>query len=223
MTGPTRRDWLRSVGAGITGVATSAIISEADDSRTARLRARDVLVPDVAVPNRFTQYPDPDSSRFFDILTGNAPDLINADTARVGYWDGNTQDNPHWVLSSIAIIADETLPRATVEAAAGQSNDEYVAEYDAETGPMIDFEQSHSRTDGAAEWQVDMLRTPMFNDDADNANPIFTDLMRLQFFDNVLLGTVVFGPRAEPPELTTLLEQAATQQRAQYQAYGANQ
>jgi hypothetical protein len=63
----------------------------------------------------------------------------------------------------------------------------------------------------------------MFNDDADNANPIFTDLMRLQFFDNVLLGTVVFGPRAEPPELTTLLEQAATQQRAQYQAYGANQ
>jgi len=181
-----------------------------------------MLVPDAAVPNRFTQYPEPDSGRFYDILTDNAPDLSNADTARVGYWDGNTQDDPHWVLSSIAIVADETLPRATVEAAAGQSNDKYVAEYDAETGPMIDFEQSRSRTDRAAEWQVDMLQTSLFGDATDDPYPIFTDLMRFQFFDNVLLGTVVFGPRAEPPGLTALLEQVATQQRTQYHAYGAN-
>jgi hypothetical protein len=59
-------------------------------------------------------------------------------------------------------------------------------------------------------------------DDASEADPIFSDLMRLQFLDNVLLGTVVFGPRSKPPELTALLEEFATQQYSNYRAHGAN-
>lgn len=221
MTGSTRRDWLRSVGVGVTGVVTHPLATGTNDAETARLQAHDVIISDSAVPDRFTQHPEQGEGRFLDILTDDAPELTDADTAGNGYWDGDTQDDPHWVLASMAMVADETLPRATVEAAARKSCDEYVAEYDAETGPTIDFEQSHTRSDRVAEWQVDMLHTPVFDDAADGAEPIFADLMRLQFFDDVLLGTVVFGPRAEPPELTAMLEKFATQQREQYRAHGA--
>lgn len=221
MSDQTRRDWMRSMGAGVAGVVTHPLTSRTNDAQTARLRARDVLVPETTLPERFSQYPDPGSGRFFDVLTDEVPALTDADTATNGYWDGGRQENPHWVVSSMAIVADETLARVPVEAAAGQAYDEYVADYDAETRPTIAFEQSSTRTARGAEWRMDLLQTSKFGDDSEDANILFTDLMRLQFFDNVLFGTVVFGPRAEPPALTTLLEELATQQHAQYRAHGA--
>lgn len=219
MTGQTRRDWLRNMGVGVTGVVTHPLTSGTDDDQESGLQARDVLVPDTALPERFSQYPDLGSGRFFDILTDKVPTLTDADTATNGYWDGGTQENPHWTVSSMAIVADDTLSRESVEAAAGQSYDEYVADYDAETRPTITFEQSSTRTDRGAEWRMDMFQPPMFGDDSEDTEIIFTDLMRIQLFDNVLLGTVVFGPRSESPELTAMLEAFATQQHAQYRAH----
>lgn len=219
MTDSTRRDWLRSVGVGVAGVVTHGITTGTDDAAESRLRARDVIISDSTVPNRFTQYPEPEEGRFFTILTDAVPALTDADIAGNWYWDGDEQENPHCVLASMAIVADETLPRATVEAAAEQADDEFVAEYDAETTQTIRFEQSYTRSDRVAEWQVDMVHTPVFGDPANNGEPLLTDFLRLQFFDNVLLGTVVFGPRTEPPELTALLEQFATQQHEHYRAH----
>jgi hypothetical protein len=206
---------------GVTGVVTHGITTGTDDATEPRLRARDVIISETAVPDRFTQYPETGAGRFLGLLTDEAPELSDADTAGNGYWDGEEQENPHWVLASMAMVADETLPRATVEAVAEQAEDEFVADYDTETSQTIGFEQSHTRSDRAVEWQVDMVHTPVFGDPANNGDPLFTDLLRLQFFDNVLLGTVVFGPRTEPPELTALLEQFATQQHEHYRAHGA--
>jgi hypothetical protein len=206
---------------GVTGFVPYAISSGTEDTQEPNLRARDVIVPETAVPDRFTPYSERGTGRFFEILTDEAPELTEVDIAGNGYWDGATQEDPHWVVSSIALVANDTLSRGTVEAAARKSSDEYVSEYDAETGPMIDFEQSHGRSGRSTEFQVDIVQTSMFND-ASEADSIFTDLMRLQFLDNVLLGTVVFGPRSKPPELTAMLEELATHQYANYRAHGAN-
>lgn len=222
MTDHTRRNWLRTVGMGVSGVAIHSTTTGTDDAQAARFCACDGLVPDTAVPDRFTQYPEPASTRIFDVLADEAPEPTDADTAASGYWDGDTEENPHWILSSMALVADDTLPRATIESAARQSTDEYVAEYNAETGPTIDFEQSHTRGDRATEWRVDLLQKPILANDSKDLVPLFTDLMRLQFFDNVALGTVVFGPRTEPPGLTAMLDQIATHQRVHYRVHGAN-
>ena len=219
MTGQTRRDWLRTIGVGATGVATYPLTSGTDNDQESQLKARELLVPETVVSDRFSQYADLGSGRFFDILTEEVPALTDADTVTNGYWDGGTQDNPHWTVSSMAIVADDTLSRGPVEAAARQSYDEYVADYDAETRSSIAFEQSTTRTDRGAEWQMNMLQT--YGDDSDATVIRFTDRMRIQFFDNVLLGTVVFGPRQEPPELATMLEAFTTQQHAQYCAHKA--
>lgn len=221
MTDYTRRDWLQKVGVGVTGVVPYAISNRTNDTQESNLRARDVIVPETAVPDRFTPYSERGTGRFFDILTDKTPELTDVDFAGNGYWDGTTQEDPHWVVSSLALVANDTLSRGTVETAARKAYDEYISEYDAETGPMIDFEQSRARNGRSTEFQVDMVQTSLF-DDASEGNPIFTDLMRLQFLDNVLLGTVVFGPRSEPPELTAMLEELATQQYAHYRAHGAN-
>lgn len=219
MTGQTQRDWLRHMGVGVTGVVTHPLVSGTDDDQESRLQARDLLVPETVVSDRFSQYSDLGSGRFFDILTDEVPALTDADTATNGYWDGGTQDSPHWTVSSMATVADDTLSRGPVEAAAGQSYDAYVADYNAETRPTIAFEQSSTRTDRGAEWQMNMLQTSTYSDDADDTVIRFTDRMRIQFFDNVLLGTVVFGPRQEPPALATMLEAFTTQQHAQYRAH----
>ena len=219
MTAQTRRAWLHTIGVGATGVVTHPLVSSTHGDQEPRLKARDLLVPETAVSDRFSQYADLGSGRFFDILTDEVPALTDADTATNGYWDSGTQDNPHWTVSSMAIVADDTLSRGAVEAAAGQSYDEYVAEYDAETRSSIAFEQSATRTDRGAEWQMNMLQT--YGDDSDATVIRFTDRMRIQFFDNVLFGTVVFGPRQEPPELATMLETFTTQQHSQYRAHRA--
>jgi hypothetical protein len=221
MTDYTRRDWLQNVGVSVTGFVPYATSGRTDDTQEPNVQARDVIVPETVVPDRFTPYSERGTGRFFDILTDKAPELTDVDFAGNGYWDGDTQEDPHWVVSSIALVANDTLPRGTVEAAARKSYDEYVSEYDAETEPRIDFEQSRVRSGRSTEFQVDMVQTSMF-DDASEADPIFSDLMRLQFLDNVLLGTVVFGPRSKPPELTALLEEFATQQYSNYRAHGAN-
>jgi hypothetical protein len=209
------------MGVGVSGVVTHPLVSGTVDDQESRLQARDLLVPETVVSDRFSQYADLGSGRFFDILTDEVPALTDANTATNGYWDGGTQDNPHWTISSMAIVADDTLSRGAVEAAAGQSYDEYVTDYDAETRSSIAFEQSSTRTDRGAEWQMNMLQSSMFGDGSDDTVIRFTDRMRIQFFDNVLLGTVVFGPRQEPPELATMLEAFTTQQHAQYRAHRA--
>lgn len=221
MTDYTRRSWLQNVGASVTGFAPYVISRGTKATQRSSLRARDVIVPDTVVPDRFTQYSERGTGRFFDILTDKAPELAEVDFAGNGYWDGATQEEPHWVVSSIALVANDTLPRGTVEAAAKKSYDEYVSEYDVETGSRIDFERSHARSGRSTEFRVDIVQTPMF-DDASEADPILTDLMRLQFLDNVLLATVVFGPQSEPPELSDMLEEFATQQYAHYRAHGDN-
>jgi hypothetical protein len=218
----TRRAFLQGIsGVGVIGLTTRADAEASTSTDAANFTATDLVIPPAEAPPGFEPYPTPDSNPFIDALTESALDVASTEIAVQGYWNGTTQSDPEWVLSTTALVADDPLPRAPIEAAAQQSHDEYVTAYNAETGPLIDFEQSHTRAGQVSDWRVDIIETPLFDDATDGAEPIFTDIMRHQFLGNAVLGTVAFGPTDTEPPIDELLAEYATMQRSRYETLGA--
>lgn len=215
----TRREFLQSVGA--TGIATIPI--RADEEAVTSLDAVDLLIPASEVPTGFKQQPTPDSNSFIDALYAADPGTTSADIAVQGYWKGGEQTDPEWVLSSLAIVADDSIPRETLEDAVGQSYDKYVEEYDAETTDWIQFEQTRTQTSQASEWRFTITEQSNCFNQYTGAGHIFTDLMHLQFFGNVVLATLAFGPTDTGPPVDSLVDQYATVQRTRYDNHGATQ
>lgn len=218
----TRRSFLQSIGGAGFFISPTSTADEASTSTgDASPNAADLVIPASEVPPGFEPYPVPETAPFIDALDESALDVASTDIAVQGYWKENTQSEPKWVLSATAIVADEPLPRAPIEAAAQQSYDEYVTAYNAETSLLIDFEQSHTRAGQISDWRVDIIETPLFDTSNDGTRHIFTDRMRLQFLGNVVLGTIAFGPTDTDPPIDSLLAEYATLQRSRYKTHGA--
>lgn len=214
----TRRAFLQRVGSvSVIGLSTYA---DSEDSDTT-LTATDLLIHASEVPPGFESYPTKDANSFINALHDSPVDVTSIDIDVQVYWNGTTPSDPEWVLASTALIADDPLPRPRIEAAAQQSYDEYVEAYNAETGPMIDFEQSHTRDDDVSDWRVDIIEQSLFNDSNDGAEHILTDRMRHQFLGNVVLGTIAFGPTDTDPPIDSLLDEYASLQRSRYDTHGA--
>lgn len=218
----TRRSFLQGIGGvGVTGFPTRADAEARTSANDPNLTATDLVIPAAEAPPGFEPYPTPDSNPFIDALTESALDVASTEIAVQGYWNGTTQSDPEWILSTTALVADDPLPRAPIEAAAQQSFDEYVTAYNTETSPLIDFEQSHTRAGQVSDWRVDIIETPLFDDANDGAEHIFTDIMRHQFLGNAVLGTIAFGPTDTEPPIDELLAEYATMQRIRYETLRA--
>jgi len=214
----TRRAFLQSIGGvSIIGIPTSANSEDIDP----KLTATDLLISAAEVPSGFQSYPTKEANSFIDALHDSPVDVTTIDIDVQVYWQGTTQSDPEWVLSSAALVADDQLPRPRIEDAAQQSYDEYVEAYNAETGPMIDFEKSHSRDDEVSDWRVDIIERSIFHNSNEGAGHILTDRMRHQFLGNVVLSTIAFGPTDTDPPVDSLLEEYAALQRTQYDTHGA--
>jgi hypothetical protein len=215
----TRREFLQSVGA--TGIAT--ISTWADEESVTSLNAVDLLIPASEVPTGFKQQPTPESNLFIDALYAADPGTTSADIAVQAYWKGGEQTRPKWVLSSLAIVADDSILRETLEDAVGQSYGTYVEEYAAETNIWIQFERTRTQTSQASEWRVNIIEQSDCFNQYTGAGHIFTDLMHLQFFGNVVLATLAFGPTDTGPSVDSLVDQYATVQHTRYDNHGATQ
>lgn len=219
----TRRAFLQSIGATtVTGIPTRSDDEAGTSTGDATLSATDLVISDSDVPLGFESSPTPDNNSFIDILNESSLGMVDTDIAVQGYWKGGTQSDPEWVLSTLAIVADGEVPRSIVETAAQQSYDEYVTAFEAETGPMIDFKQSHTRNGQSSDWRVEITQTLLFSDLNDGEEHIYTDYMRQQFFGNVVLGTIVFGPTDTDPSIESLLTEFATMQRNRYKTHGTS-
>lgn len=127
----TRRAFLHSIGAApLATVPTTTASGDTTNTTTeTRLTAADLLIPEPELPRGFSQQPTPDSNPFLDALHEAEPRITDADVAIDGYWNGTTANDPEWVLSPLAIVTDDPLPRETVNAAATHAHDEYIDEY----------------------------------------------------------------------------------------------
>jgi hypothetical protein len=224
MTGDhTRREFLTSIGAtALTPFVNSNVGELTKSSDKPVVSATELVITDAQTPPGYDQYPSPDNNPFIEALKQQNIPVDTADTANTGYWRGGEQDNPEWVLSSLALVADTQLDRAAVNAAAETVHHDFVESYDAETSPLIDFNQSQTRRGQQSDWHVDLIRTVPFNDEHAPVH-MFSDLMRLQYCGNVLLGTIAFGPHETQPDITSLVTQYATLQREQYHSQKESQ
>ncbi|SIS21275.1 hypothetical protein [Natronorubrum thiooxidans] len=170
------------------------------------ISASNLLIPESAASGDFEPVTGTNSIPIMSHLRTRNSWFEGAETAAQGYWKGPDEENPHWVLSSLAVVCDQTLCRHAIEEATTRCYSEYVQEYDAETPVTVEFEQSRTHYTGWTDWQMDMLSIDPFSDDPSSSSErLFTDVMRLQYHGNVLLGTVVFGPDAVGRDVSSML------------------
>lgn len=217
----SRRAFIQAIGGvSFTGLAGSATAASGTTDKSTTPSAADLVIPETAVPNGFERYSPEDVNRssapFIEKLQQLDPRFRSVATAGNAFWKGEGESDPQWVLSSIALVGADSLPRLHLEKAADVFYDEYIDEYDAETSVMIEFEKSYSAHGNVADWHVDILEAPLLTDSETDPSPILAERMHQQFLDNVFLGTVVFGPANESPSVEDLLEQLATVQRDRY-------
>lgn len=213
----TRRAFLHSIGSlSLIPALTPNQANTADDDATPA--AADLVISNSEAPSGFERYSEPDSNPFIDALDQSAFDIAHVDIATQGYWKGQTQAEPEWVLSTMALVADDTLPRTAIDSAAQLAYDEYVTEYDAETSPLINIEQTHTTSDNTAEWRLNIHEASLFDD---TTTHVYTDIMHHQYVENAVLGTIAFGPTDTETSVESLLDTYATLQRTRYNTHGA--
>jgi len=217
----TRRTFVKAIsGASFTGIPGTLLGSGAAEDDTAPVAAEMVL-PKGELPESFDCCPGPDihTIPFVETLQSVDSRFESSDIAAEGHWKGTDPKNPEWVVSSLAIVTGWPLSRKIVETAASQMWDEYIVEYNDETPLFVEVEQSHSRGEEASEWGLDIFRTPFDTAKRSEPTPLYTERLRLQFFEEVLIGTIVFGPVGSSPSVDSLLEQYAGVQRGRYESH----
>ena len=217
----TRRTFVKAIGgASFTGIPGTLLGSGAAEDDTAPVAAEMVL-PKGELPESFDCCPGPDihTIPFVETLQSVDSRFESSDIAADGYWKGTDPENPEWVVSSLAIVTAWPLSRKIVETAAGRMWDEYVAMYDDDTPFFIECEQSSSSSEHVSEWELDIIRMPHRTDIVFEAKLIYTERLRLQFFNNALIGTTVFGPTGGSPSVESLVEKYAETQCRRYKSH----
>ena len=171
-----------------------------------------MLFPESVVPSGFNSYQTPESIQILETLQAADSRFAGADTAAQGYWRGGSKANPEWVLSSVAIVSDKQLSQSNTERAVGEAYDEYISQYDAETGSSIKFEQSKSRGEQSVDWKAEIFKSYSEIDSGMEPTPIFVDQMRQQFFGDTVTLIAAFGPHTTEPMIGSLLDQCTNQQ-----------
>ena len=207
----TRRGYLKQVGStGLAGIPTT-MTKNSTDSDDREIAPEELLFPESVVPAGFNSYQTPDSIPIVETLQAADSRFTGADTAAQGYWRGGSKANPEWVLSSVAIVPDEQLSQSKTERAVGEAYDEYISQYDAETGSSIKFEQSKRRGEQSIDWRAEIFKSrPQFESDIESTL-IYVDQMRQRFFVNAITLTSVFGPYQTEPPTDLLLDQCTMQ------------
>lgn len=214
----TRRAFLKVISStGFTGLVSSHSTTPTSDSTAEipTLAASDLLIPDTAIPTIFEQYSNPDLIPLVHPVESIRQQLDSADITAKGYWKGNTRSTPQWAVVSIAMVAKKTLSRAIVEEATTQSYEGPIAKFSTDTGIMTEFEQTYSWSDRQFDWNIDMIGVSLSKDSDTDPALALREQIKIQFFDNIGLVTIIFGPGNASPSVGSLLERYAMIQSAQ--------
>ena len=215
-TDNTRRAFVGSLGS-ITLIGVPSITTKNDTDSGDSPLASDLLIPDTAIPTGFRQYSNPDSFPLVKPVESACQQLDPVDITAKAYWKGDTQSIPQWAILSIAIVADGTISRATVEEAVTRSYQGPIATINADTGVGTEFEQSYSWNGRDFNWDVDIIRVPLSRNSETDSTVALREQTQIQFFDNISLVTTVFGPGNASPSVGSLLERYASIQCGQIQ------
>jgi hypothetical protein len=152
-----------------------------------------------------------------DRLTEKDPVFEAALVAQNGYAKGEEPENPQEVVSSAAVRTPEPYDRDGIISATTAVYDEFVRQYKQETPAEIQFDQDHTSYEGHTDWSYRMTRTVEIGDQGPLDQNLFKERFRIQFLEQTLLMTLVFGPDSiTTPSVDGMVDELAAFQREQY-------
>ncbi|WP_284014859.1 hypothetical protein [Halobaculum litoreum] len=202
----TRRTLVRSVGsAGLAGTLWQ------QREPAAQVNLDELVIGDDLAPPEFTRLPTPTDAPLLKKLQTELPAFVNAPIAQSAYALGEDLEEPHWMVGTIAIDIQQEYSRSTVDSAAAESYDDFISQYESETPSQIVFDQHQEFVAANSEWSAVMKKRSAFEQ---TTVPIFEDVLLLQYFEEVLLGTVAFAPIGFGSTATDIARGYANWQRA---------
>ncbi|WP_142860668.1 hypothetical protein [Salinigranum halophilum] len=186
-----RREYLTAMGA----TALSSSLPRSTTSSEAP-SPTEFLVSSTEIPDAFTRVSTPKDVPFFERLRSVDASFADATFAGRGFWARGTEENPLWVLTTLAYVVPDGVPLESVIRATTDSHHEFVNEYDEETPPSWRFENRHERHSGYLDWNVDIWIDEMLLEgpQREGGRHTFTETMRLHLRGPVALLTNLFGP-----------------------------
>lgn len=161
----SRRSYVQLVGGAVIGSSQIPGHNNLKDTKE-DVPASDLLISQEQAPPDFEVAESVSGVPLLEYLSSADLRYEEAQSAVRGYWKGPNEQNPHWVLSSLAVVCDEPISRRTIEQAARQCYSNYVQEYDAETPDYLDLAHSRTTYQEMTDWSMVMRR----NDASSNSS-----------------------------------------------------
>lgn len=205
----------------LAGLATGPFMTAAasGDTTSESLRPEKALIAEAQLPEPFTTLSGIDAAGAFDAVESPGEGETSRDqVAYNSFWAGNEPEEPLWVAGSSACVG---VSPEDITTAAETISEEYAAfidEYDAETDSSWHVGRQYEESETFREWRtgiyigLDISSEELF-EMADK--PKLVDVFRMQYVNNTLLGTVLFGPTDWDWSHAALLDRLTEYQRDQ--------
>jgi len=207
----TRRNFIRAVGG--VGIAAGPLARSDGTDSTTDLAASDLVVSGELLPPEFEPVGVPDEPPFIERLTDADDQFEDADAAVRGYYVGGDQQHAERIVSTLAIVCDTAPPRDVVESVSRSCHEQLLDEYRTERSDVTGH-MKERHTDEWSEWRIALsLDRPPYVHKPEFTATEFLDLVRIQQYGRVVLGTVSFGPMDGTLRTDRLLWRGARKQR----------
>lgn len=197
------------------GIAGSLAGSGESDATSQGVTVEKCLIPPASIPAEFEVRESSDMVPVLDTLRPADPWFESADAAVNGYVVRDGLVDPEWVLASVTVCGEEPLPRKTVESVTTNTISKQARDYRAIDECDVRCEQTRRTRSELSEWQLDVsIAQVLPGEQVTVAAAEFTDILRFQYCDEVLLGTVVFGPQDADRSVMGMVDRFAELQRS---------
>lgn len=210
----SRRSYLAGL---TTGPFITAVSS--GDTTSGAFRPNKALIAEAQLPEPFTPLSGTDAAGVFDAIQspgeGSTP---RNQVAYNGFWAGNVPEEPLWVAGSSACVGVSSGEITTAAETMSQEYAAFIDEYDAETESSWHFERQYAESETFREWRTGIYIGHYISSEEVfemTDKPKLIDVFRMQYVNNTLLGTVLFGPTDWDWSHAELLDRLTEYQRDQ--------
>ena len=205
----------------LAGIATGPFVTAADTeaATSGSIHPDEFLVTQAQLPEAFTTLSGIDADGTFDAV--QSPGEGSTSRGQIAYnsfWAGNEPDEPLWVAGSSACVGVSPDDITAAAETMSQEYAEFIDEYDAETESYWHFKRQYEEGETIREWRtgiyigLDISSEELF-EMADE--PKLVDVFRMQYVNNTLIGTVLFGPTDWDWSYAELLDRLTEYQQEQ--------
>lgn len=205
----------------LSAIATAPFITTTDTTTATSpsIQPDELLITQAQLPQAFTTSSGIDADDMFDSVQPPSRSPPSRDQiAFNSFWVGDDPDEPLWIAASSVCISVRPESVATATETVSHEYAEFIDAYDAETAAYWHFDRQYNEFEKFREWRTGIyigheISSEELFEVADE--PKLVDVLRLQYVNNILLGTVLFGPTDWYWSYKELLDRLTEYQRKQ--------